>query len=628
MLRRPILLLLLAVFAGAASSDPAPQPIPPRSLEELQQRLKEILAANDVPGAGVALFDRDQVLWAGGVGYADLERKLPVTADTLFRIGSITKSFTAVALLQLVEQGKFKLDARLKDVAPELPVTNPWESEDPVTVAEVMEHSAGFDDMHLPKVYNRDEPADIPLLTVLQRSGPELQVRWRPGSRVSYSNTGYLVAGYLVQKFSGEPYEQYVTEHVLRPLGMAHASFTLDPATRMDLAQGYGAGAQPVAPLPIYLRPAGALAASPTELAHLGIMLLNRGAWQRTPLLSAEAVTRMETPATTVTSRHGLDFGYGMGDYATYIGGYEFHGHSGGIGGFISRYAYAPDQGVGFVLLLNSDHPGAAQQQADELLVSYLLRGQPQSLPPPPVAADATTLAEVTGYYRGANPRIQLFAIVDGIFNFAHVTEDGHGGLLLKMPFGTSEHLVAAGTGLWRRPENPAPDAASYMDAAGRAVLDDAPNTGGTYFVKTNILAAWAPVLLVILAVLLMLSTVLFAPFWLTRLLLGKLHGVEQLPLRILPLAAGTAFIVMLASFAGVDPLELGGLNIHTLLYFLVSLLFAVLSLAALVEALRALRRPLNPWLRGYSLATSLAASGLMLYLLSYGLIGLRLWSL
>ena len=616
------------LFTAAAFAAPGTEPAPPQNTAELQQRLATILQEAGLPGAGVALFNRDGVTWAGGVGDADLASKRPVTADTLFRVGSITKGFVSVALLQLAEKGAFRLDARLKDVAPEIPVANPWEDTDPVTVAEVLEHTAGFDDMHFPRLYNFHEAEGIPLLTVIQRSKPELKVRWQPGSRMAYANPDYLIAGYLVEKFSGEPYDRYVTEHVLRPLGMAHAALNLDPATLAGLATGYeGSPPAPVKPVPIYLRPAGALNASPTELAHFGVMLLDRGRWGNAPFLSAESVTRMETPETGAAAHHGLDYGYGLANYTSYIGGYEFHGHDGGIDGFISRYAYAPDQGLGFVLLFNTSDTGEARRKATELIVSYLMRGQPKPMLPPPAAVDAKALDAVSGWYREKNPRNQVVAILDYLLGIAHVVPDGKGGLTMHALFQDPLTLLPAGTDLWRDPEHPGPDSVSYVDADGHQVLDHQPGGGGEYLVKTNVLSALGPLGLFFFAVLLMLSSVVFALVWLVRILARRMKGVKHWSLRILPLAASVSFVLMVASLVNIQPLSLGVANPRTVGFFLFSLLFALLSIAAMLQAMRSYKWNVNRWMRWHSTSVAAACFGMTLFFMYWGLIGLRFWN-
>ncbi|MGO9604075.1 MAG: serine hydrolase domain-containing protein [Candidatus Binataceae bacterium] len=221
----------------AASSKPSPPP--PQSIDELRKAVADVLAKNHVPGVGIALVTKDKVIWTGGVGKADVASGRDVDADTMFRIGSITKGFVALSLLQLQEKGKISLDARVADVAPEVPIVNPWEQTDPVRIANLLEHTAGFDDFPLAELYDFSGESDVPLLKTLQMFPEPQHVRWRPGTFASYSNPDYGVAGYIVEKVTGQPFEQYVAENILRPLGMAHSDLRMTPEVKAALAQGY-----------------------------------------------------------------------------------------------------------------------------------------------------------------------------------------------------------------------------------------------------------------------------------------------------------------------------------------------------------------------------------------------------
>ena len=160
----------------------------PKTLEELQRAMKGVVEKEHVTGAGVALVSNGQLLWCGGIGKADLSANRDVTCDTEFRVGSISKTFVALALLKLQEDGRINLYSRLQDVAPEIPMKNRWGGTNPVRVVNLLEHSAGFDDMQPSEIYNRRERADYPLLDVFKRFQEPQDVRWPPGTRFSYSN--------------------------------------------------------------------------------------------------------------------------------------------------------------------------------------------------------------------------------------------------------------------------------------------------------------------------------------------------------------------------------------------------------------------------------------------------------
>lgn len=209
--------LLLLLLAVPTSAQPGIPPI--RTLAQLQDSLRAVMAREHIPGLMLTLVSHDSVLFEGGLGWADVAARQPVTAHTRFRLGSVTKTFVAAGLLQLIEQGKLHLNDEVRKIAPEVPIDNPWEATDPVRVVHLLEHTAGFDDMAINHMYNLT-PTDPRGLAVLALFRNELRCRWRPGERMSYANPGYQVAGYLLEKFSGQPYEQYLTTHLLRPLAM------------------------------------------------------------------------------------------------------------------------------------------------------------------------------------------------------------------------------------------------------------------------------------------------------------------------------------------------------------------------------------------------------------------------
>jgi CubicO group peptidase (beta-lactamase class C family) len=179
----------------------------------LQDSLRAVMAREHIPGMMLTLVRHDSILFEGGLGLADVAARRPVTAHTLFRIGSVTKTFVAAGLLQLIEQGKLHLTDEVHQIAPEIPIDNPWEATDPVRVVHLLEHTAGFDDMAVNHMYNT-MPTDPRGPAVLAIFRHELRCRWRPGERMSYANPGYQVAGYLLEKFSGQLYEQYLTQHL------------------------------------------------------------------------------------------------------------------------------------------------------------------------------------------------------------------------------------------------------------------------------------------------------------------------------------------------------------------------------------------------------------------------------
>src|SRR6266852_2475056 len=352
----------------------------PKTLPELQKAMKDVLDREHVPGAGVALVANGGVLWCGGIGEADIAAKRAVSCDTEFRVGSISKTFVALALLKLQEDGKINLYARLQDVAPEVPVKNKWESTHPVRIVNLLEHTAGFDDMETSEAYNLRDRYDFPLLEVFKRFRKPQVTRWPPGTRMSYSNPGNAVAGYLIEKVTGEPFDQFLRETLLRPMGMEAADFRFTDANKQLLATAYNGNPPKAVRYPfIYLRPAGDLKASPGELAKLVQFFLRRGKAGETQLVRPESILRMEAPETTLAAKNGLRLGYGLANYSSVEGGVVAHGHNGGIHGL----------NLLVIDFLSKDFP--KPQQA-------------------PIVVPSSDLEKFAGYYAPRSPRNQLFA--------------------------------------------------------------------------------------------------------------------------------------------------------------------------------------------------------------------------
>ncbi len=620
-------ILAAALVAGRATPPPRQQPASPvpASLPELQQEIQAILTRNHVPGAGIALVAKDHIIWEGGVGEARLATHTPVTADTMFRLGSITKSFVALALLQLQEQGKIDLNSKLAAVAPMLPFRNPWEATDPVTVAEVLEHTAGFDDMSPSEVYNLSGPEKMDPFDASQRFSQALVSRWPPGTRMAYSNPDYGVAGYLIWKASGLQFDQYIEQNLLQPLGMNVSGFTLTDKMYAQLAQGYdGVPPHPVPYLHIYLGPAGDLKSSPAELAALVQMFLNDGKAGDQQIVSAASIERMEYPETTLAARAGLKEGYGFANAANFSGPVVGHGHDGGIAGFLSSYEYMAHQGVGFVAMINSDSGDAALEAIDHLLARYLLAGQ--SLPAPPTATiPPDQLAKFTGYYEKENPRNQMTTFLDVLLDGAHVSLS-RGQLYLKSGWlGRAQPLVPTGGNQFRLVDQAAPSTIFFRGPDGREVLATA--AGEEFFgERRGELWPFLRFVLVHLALFLIATSFVFALWWMPLKLLGRRKGTPGIALRLMPILAGLSLVGAYLILAYTPIWVLGVYTMASVGVWLLTWLFAAFSVLGLVLAWRARWQGVHRGVFWHSLVVILACCGLTIYMAYWHLLGIQLW--
>ena len=629
--------IALSLFIGGTISPAYPQAeqkkeeLPhPRTLEELQKAMKEVVEKDHVTGAGVALVSNGQLLWCGGFGKADLSANRDVTCDTEFRVGSISKTFVALALVKLQEEGRINLYSRLQDVAPEIPMKNHWVSTNPVRVVNLLEHSAGFDDMEPSEVYNRHDRWDYPLLDVFKRFQEPQDVRWPPGTRFSYSNPGYGIAGYLIEKISGQPFDAYIQQNLLVPMEIAVGDFRLTDANRAALAQGYeGNPPRAISYKNIYLRPAGDMKASPGELAKLVQFFLRRGRAGEIQLIKPETIARMEYPETISSANNGLRLGYGLANYTESDGGVITHGHDGGIDGFISTYRYMPEQNWGYVVLLNSTVSYKALQNMNHLAIDFLSKDFPKPQQPV-ISLTANELKKFSGYYAPRAPRDQLLAFLGELTGGTWVRVADR-KLERSSLFGKEhEALLPVGKNLFRGEKEPEATAIFFPDANGRMIYVQSGEDGEAYGERIFPIWVFTRLLLLAASAVVMAATLPYALFWGSWLLLAKFikngKRMKYARVRAVPLFAVLSLLLVLLAFTKAMD-NIGTFNFWSFLIWVMTLVFVVLSLVGLGLAVSVPKAEMPKVERIYSLVVSSACCVITLFLSAWHLIGLRLWA-
>jgi CubicO group peptidase (beta-lactamase class C family) len=598
----------------------------PKTLQELQQAMKEVLDKEHVPGAGVALVANGVVLWCGGIGDADIATNRAVSCDTEFRVGSISKTFVALALLKLQEEGRINLYARLRDVAPEIPFKNSWEAMHPVRIVHLLEHTAGFDDMEPSEVYDLRDRYDFPLLDVFKRFRKPQTVRWPPGTRMSYSNPGNAIAGYLIEKVTRKPFDQYIRETFMRPMGMEHADYPFTDANRALLATAYEGNPPKPSGYPfIYLRPAGDLKASPGELAQLVQFLLRRGKAGDAQLVNSEAILRMEAPETTLAAKNGLRLGYGLCNYTSVEGGVVTHGHDGGIDGFISSYRYMPEQNWGYVVLLNSDNSQQALESLNHLAIDFLSKdfAKPQMAA---IDLPVSELKRFEGFYAPRAPRSQLFAFLDDLAGGTRIRVI-NGKLTRSGLFGRPEPLLYVGKNLFRGEKEPEGTTVFFVTQSGDWAVAGSGLEGISYSERSSIALPFLRIALLSLCLFFMLTSLPYALVWLFLKLIGAMKDVRHVSVRALPLSATLMLLIVPLCLKKLGGTQFGSFNFWTMGIFLGTFFFPLLSIAGLILALRVPKEEIHRAVRIHSLLVSSACCVLTGFLWSWHMLALRLWA-
>jgi CubicO group peptidase (beta-lactamase class C family) len=611
---RPI---MAAALTAAMSMGVVAQPADPspHTVEEFRSAVQQVLSEAGVPGAGIALVRTSGVEWAGGVGLADRDRNVPVTADTHFRAGSISKTFVAAALVQMYLDSEIELDATVSELAPEVEIDNAWEITDPVRVIHLLQHTAGFDDTHFNEMFNVADPPDLPLDAVLRRNPASRVVRWQPGTRFSYSNPGYTVAAYLIEKITGQKYEDRIAERVFKPSGMPTSSFRLTAEDEALLARGYGGRTGP--PLPytqIYLRPSGNLHTSALELGNFVHVLLNWGETATDLVIDPEYLSNMEHPRTTLASDAGLRNGYGSGIASSFVEGFPMLGHSGGIESFSSEYAYSTSRDIGYVILLNSRESPEARRRIASLAVRYLKAGISPPEKPVAVVANAT-LRTYEGYYHDATPQNQSYAFLEWLLVGRSIVVDGD-RLTATPMFGSPTTLIPVSDTMFRLEADSEPTRVFVPAEPGRMILTG----GGSYaerWPRWRIESVrWA---------VLVSSAVVLTP--LVMLLPWAVRRRGYVSLKGFLILCSIAFLLPVIGIMGVAASQLGTRNVWTVAMFAGTLLMPAAAILSFLFAIEAWRGGAGRWLTGYAFAVSIAALIISGYLSAWGMIGFRPWS-
>ncbi len=612
--------MVFGVLCAQAADEEEPVP---GSVEELRAQLESILSETKTPGVGYALISHDGTVQAAGVGLADVASGRPATGDTLFRIGSISKMFVSMSVLSLVEEGRLNLHDRLADLAPEIWFANPWERSDPIRIVNLLEHTAGFDDISLAE-YAHQLPDDAPLTDGLDFRPDCRRARWRPGTRMSYCNMGPPVAARVVEKLTGQRYETVVGDRFFTPLGMRTATFA-EPDPGVEAATLYFSdGVTPQPYWHILVRPSGAINASAQEMAHLVQMLLDRGRYEGRYVLSEESVSRMERPETTLAMRAGLASGYGLNDYAYRVRSFVFHGHDGGVNGGLASLGYLPEHGLGYVFMINSGSVDAFRR-IRSLLVGYATRDLPAPEPPPSVSVPPEVARRWTGWYGPGSPRQEALRFFERLLNIQRVSFEGD-GLTVAPLLGKSSHYFHVGNNLFRHEKWP---------SANLALVDD-PDSGPLLQWGTDTLehestaVVWFQTVVAAAVAALLGSILVVAPVWFgQRLLRGRFRGERRLSVLGWPFAATASLATAAGLFvaAGEDVIpRFGSLTLWSGALCAGTLVFAALSVVAVFTSFGIHRHRLARLTVLYARAVAVGAFITAGYLAWWGWIGVRTW--
>lgn len=387
-------MLVAALLAAAAPMLPAAepplseQPAVADAVSIFERWIEQHLAHRNLPGLSIAVVHDQEIVWSQGYGFSDLERRIPATPSTVYRIGSITKLFTSTAILQLRDAGKLRLDDPVSRHLPWFEVSNPFPDAPDVTIRQLLTHTAG-----LPREADFPYWTDhlFPTREELAESVPGQGLINPPESTYHYSNLGMALLGEIVTEVSGRPWAAYVHENILDPLGMTSTSASPDGEILQRLAtaymlQGpdgtrktmeyYDAGA---------IAPVGGIVSTVEDLARFASLQFRGGPAGGSQILKGSTLREMHRVHWVYDSFSG---GRGLGFAVTRRDGRTFVGHGGSIGAHVTNFLTVPDEKIAVIVAINADDgsPYTVARQAYEVFAPPIRKAVREPAPPKPEA--------------------------------------------------------------------------------------------------------------------------------------------------------------------------------------------------------------------------------------------------
>ena len=398
------ILLSGAVLAAAPFAQPAATAaVQPSDFDAQADAILHAAYPADGPGAAAIVMRGGRVVYARGRGLADVEARRPITPDTVFRLGSITKQFTAALILQLVGEGRISLDDPVSRFFPDYPQPGAG-----ATVRQLLNHTSGIQSYTgIPGWMveaNTNRPYTTAEMIALFRDRP---AQFRPGERWDYNNSGYVLLGAIVEEVTGKPWHEVLAERITRPLGLTTIAYGVTGETVPAMARGYSEGADGVRPAQgIHMsvpHGAGALVGTVGDLARWAQAL--HGGRVVPPALYQEMIRATALPN---GASHPYGYGLGIGD----VRGRPAIGHGGGIFGFSTDSTYVPSEDLFVAVFANSDDAPTPPSIAVRRLAAVALGDPYPALAP--VQVDAARLEPLFGIYRIADGQGRRFFAREG----------------------------------------------------------------------------------------------------------------------------------------------------------------------------------------------------------------------
>ncbi len=377
------------------------------TVEMLERFIAHEMADKELPAVSIALVDDQQIVWSKGFGLANAKDRTPVTDETIYRVGSVSKLFTDIAIMQLVEQGKLNLDAPVTRYLRDFHPRNSFGK--PITLRQLMSHRSGL--VREPPIGNYFDPTE-PSLARTIASLNDTEVVYAPESHTKYSNAAIATVGYVLERTQRQPFAKYLKRAVLDPLGLSHSSFEPTPETTKNLAKAYMwtiDGRTFEAPtFQMGIAPSGSMYTTVNDLGRFMSALFAGGRGPKGSILKPATLEQMWKPQ---YAKAGQKTGYGIGFGISEMDGHRKIGHGGAIYGFATQLSALPDDKLGVVVVTTKDAANAVTNRIAEAALKAMLaarQGKPIPQPELTSAVDPNLARQIAGRYVNGDKGIDL----------------------------------------------------------------------------------------------------------------------------------------------------------------------------------------------------------------------------
>lgn len=613
-------ILGLFMHSGLCADDT--EQAPPTSIAELEAAINQVLEKHQVPAVGIALVDENGPVWVTALGKANLAAGTDADSRSMFRIGSTSKMFVALSVLKLVEQGRLSLDDKIADLVPEIEFDNKWESTDPIRVVHLLEHTTGWDDIHLPE-YAHNDPTPVGLKDGLDFHPHSRVSRWKPGSRMSYCNAGPPVAAYIVEKITGQDFESYVQQNFFAPMGMDTMTYRLNADVEQHGVTLYANADEPEEYWHIIMRSSGSINASSEDMQKMVSFFVNRGVINGQRLISLASLERMERVESTPAAAAGQVAGYGLNNYTSDYKNWIYRSHNGGVNGGLTDFSYLPQEKRGYAFMISSGNGTAFGE------ISDLIRGfQTHDLEAPAAVQGGEISTEhraLTGYYAPANSRQDMSYFLDRILGVQKIWFEENKLMRKALLGGEASAYFASSPTLYRSEESGITSLSRVNDPllgsvihAGTTVLK--PQSQWLVFGQLGVAILWG---------LSIVLSILFLLIWGVRRLRGKIPPGPAIQVRVWPLLAGLSVLLFLLMFMLGIPnpfVTLGVPSFISVTIMIASVAFALFAVVSVYKVYIYRHAEINRGTYWFSAISSVLHLMVALYLFYFGMIGLMTW--